>query len=270
MRAASVGFQCPDCVKEGASSVRPRVGAYGGTARHGEQPLVTFGLIGINLVMFVVTAGYALTTFGSGTVSYSSAFLHLAQLPQALGPTTGDGVAQGAYYRLLTACFLHFGILHIALNMFCLYQLGPYLEQALGRLRFIALYLIAGLGGSALSYAAGPALGISAGASGCVFGLFGAYYVLQRRHGLDSSSIVSTIALNLVFSFAVPGIDWRGHIGGLVAGGLMAGALVYAPRERRTLVQAGGALGVLLLIVVMVALRTHDLNSTPVPGLVGG
>ncbi len=269
MRQAAVGFQCPDCVKAGSKSVRTARGAYGGTARSGEQPLVTMVLIGINLVMFVVTAGYRLTTFGSGTVTYSSLFLKLAQIPTAFA-STGDGVAQGGYYRLLTACFLHFGILHIALNMFCLWQLGPALEQVLGRLRYVVLYLVAGLGGSALSYAAGPVLGISAGASGCVFGLFGAYYVLQRRRGLDSSSIVSTIALNLVFSFTVPGIDWRGHIGGLVAGGLMAAALVYAPRERRTLVQLAGAAGVLAIIVIMVAVRTHDLNAMPLPGAFSG
>jgi membrane associated rhomboid family serine protease len=270
MRSASVGFQCPDCVKQGAASMRPVVGAYGGTARHGAQPLATFVLIGINLVMFVVTAGYALTTFGSGGASYSRLFLHLAQLSSAPdNPVTGEGVAQGGYYRLLTACFLHVGILHIALNMLCLWQLGPYLEQVLGRLRFAALYLIAGLGGSALSYAAGPPLGISAGASGCVFGLFGAYYVLQRRRGLDAGSITSTIALNLVFSFAVPGIDWRGHVGGLIAGGLMAAALVYAPKDRRTLVQAAGAAGVLLLVVAMVAVRTHDLNAA-MGGVLGG
>jgi membrane associated rhomboid family serine protease len=261
MRPASVGFQCPDCVKAGNAGLRTPKAAYGGTSHGGS--LVTYGLIGLNLLMFVVTAGYRLSFSGG---SYSELFLQLSLRPttvfngqHVIG--TGDGVAEGAYYRLLTSTFLHFGVIHILLNMLCLYQLGPYLEGALGRVRYLAVYLLSGLGGAALSFAAGPANENAAGASGAVFGLFGAFYVLQRQRGLDASAIVSTIGLNLFFSFAVSGIDWRGHVGGLIAGGLVAAAIVHAPRERRALVQVGGSVGVALLIVVMVAVRAHELRN---------
>jgi membrane associated rhomboid family serine protease len=176
--------------------------------------------------------------------------------------STANGIAQGQYYRLLTAMFLHFGIVHLALNLWCLWLVGPSLERALGRLRFAGLYVLAGLGGSALSYALGPVSQIAAGASGAVFGLFAAFWVMQRRTGQDASQISVIIGLNLVFSFAVPNIDWRGHVGGLVFGALLAAAFVYAPTgSRRNALQAGGALAVAAMVAVMVAVRTAQLTA---------
>jgi membrane associated rhomboid family serine protease len=172
------------------------------------------------------------------------------------------GVADGDYYRLLTSTFLHFGLLHIALNMYCLFLLGPALEQALGRLRFGVLYLLSGLAGSALSYALGPANEMAAGASGAVFGLFAAYYVLERKRGGDATQITATIAINLFFSFSVPGIDWRGHVGGLIGGALVTAALVYPPVGRqRALLQALGCVAVGVLVVAVVAARTAQLTA---------
>lgn len=263
MRSAAVGFHCPECVKEGHATLRQAQAAYGGKVR--TNPEVTYVLMGLCAVFFVLTAGGGGIGFGGGL---SELFQKLALTPSYHvvvvdgAPTLAEGVAQGQYYRLLSSMFLHFGLIHIALNMYCLWLVGPTLERALGRLRFAALYLLSGLGGSALSYALGPVSEIAAGASGAVFGLFAAFWVLERRHGRDASQIGVTIVLNLVFSFAVPNIDWRGHVGGLVVGALVAAALVYAPPgKQRALVQALGAVAVGLVVVGVVVARTAQLTG---------
>jgi membrane associated rhomboid family serine protease len=263
MREASVGFQCPDCVKQGSKAVRPVKAAYGGRAR--AVPYVTYTLIAINVVMLVAT------TTGSGILSgdvTNAVFRKLALIPTNTvfpdgngGAVLEHGVSDGNYYRLLTSMFLHFGVIHLALNMYGLYLLGPALEQAFGQVRFAATYLLSGLAGAALSYALGPQHEVAAGASGAVFGLFGAFYVLGRRRNLDVSSITTIIALNLVLSFSLSGIDWRGHVGGLVAGAALSWVVVYAPdHKHRSLYQLAGIAAVALVVVGMVAVRTSQLS----------
>ena len=138
-------------------------------------------------------------------------------------------------YRVLTAAFLHGGLLHLALNMLALWTAGRSLEPVLGRARFALLYLGSALGGGVLSAALGPALTPSVGASGAVFGLFGALLVLSRWFGADVRSLATLVGTNLVFGFVVPGIDWRAHVGGLLAGAvvaaLMAPTLRTPPRR---------------------------------------
>lgn len=266
MRSAAVGFQCVECVKLGAATIRAPKAAYGGSAR--ARPEVTYALLGLNVLMFLATVGSGSPLGFGGQVS--SLFQKLALTPslhcdysQLDGAcTVVKGVAQGQYYRLLTSMFLHFGFIHLALNMYCLYLVGPALERALGRLRFGALYLLSGLAGSALSYALGPQQEIAAGASGAVFGLFAGFYVLQRRRGGDVSQIGVTIGLNLVLSFTISGIDWRGHVGGLIGGALVTAALVYPPAGRqRALLQAAGCLGVGLVVLAVVVARTAQLTA---------
>jgi membrane associated rhomboid family serine protease len=263
MRSAAVGFQCVECVKQGAATIRAPKAAYGGKAR--ATPEVTYALLGLNVLMFVLTAGGGGVGFGG---SLSKLFQDLALRPCVALFQDGTcasglgGVADGQYYRLLTSTFLHFGVIHIALNMYCLYLVGPTLERALGRLRFSALYLLSGLSGSALSYALGPTSEIAAGASGAVFGLFAGYYVLERRRGADVSQISVTIGLNLVLSFTISGIDWRGHVGGLIGGALVTAALVYPPAGRqRALVQALGCLCVAVVVAGVVVARTAQLTA---------
>ena len=147
---ASVGFQCPECVKAGAKTIRVPKGTFGGTVAR--VPLVTRALIGINVVLFVVTAGYQLSL--NGSEGYSQAFIDLALIPTRLRIGTGngtstvvDGVAHGEYYRLVTSMFLHFGFVHIALNMFMLYVSGPVVERILGHWRFALVYLAGGFAG---------------------------------------------------------------------------------------------------------------------------
>jgi membrane associated rhomboid family serine protease len=262
MRSAAVGFQCPECVKEGHASVRRARAAYGGRAH--DEPYVTYALMALCAVLLVATGSIA---YGLGG-SLSRMFQDLALRPCTVVTVDGrclpgvGGVFDGQYYRLLTSMFLHFGVVHFGLNMWVLYLVGPSLERVLGRLRFATLYLLSGLGGSALSYALGPTSEVAAGASGAVFGLFSAFWVVQRRRGGDVSGIGATIVLNLVFTFAVPNIDWRGHVGGLVTGALVTTALVYAPNGRqRALVQVAGVVITALLVVGLVAARTVQLQG---------
>lgn len=264
MRSAAVGFQCVECVKQGQSTVRSPKAAYGGKAR--QNPEVTWALLALNGFFFLLTIGSGAALGFGGQVS--ELFQKLALRPCVVAFTDGTcvgglgGVGDGQYYRLLTAMFLHFGVIHLALNMYGLYLLGPELERALGRLRFAALYLLSGLAGSALSYALGPQNELAAGASGAVFGLFAGFFVLSRRRGTDVSQISVIIALNLVFTFSISGIDWRGHVGGLVGGALVTAALVYAPEgKQRRLVQGLGCLAVAAVIVALVAARTAQLSA---------
>jgi membrane associated rhomboid family serine protease len=261
MRSAAVGFQCVECVKQGSASIRPAKAVYGGRAR--TSPDVTHALLLLNGLFFLLTQGWGLG-FGGGAVSRWFDRLALRPCFAPLGTCMpgGGGVADGEYYRLLSSTFLHFGFIHLFLNMYCLYLVGPPLERALGRLRFSALYLLSGLAGSALSYLLGPQNELAAGASGAVFGLFAAFYVVERRRGSDVSQISVTIGLNLFLSFAIAGIDWRGHVGGLVGGGLVTAALVYAPPGRqRVVVQALGCAAVAGVVVAMVAVRTAQLTA---------
>jgi hypothetical protein len=135
--------------------------------------------------------------------------------------------------------------------MWALLVIGGPLEQLLGRVRFVAIYLLSGLGGSVLSFSTGPLLVKAAGASGAIFGLFAAMYVVNRHRGLETGPIVGLIAINLVFSFTFAGIDWRGHVGGLIVGAVVAAVLAFAPRgPQRDRIQAAGCVGVALLLVV--------------------
>ncbi|WP_328349676.1 rhomboid family intramembrane serine protease [Mycobacterium sp. NBC_00419] len=238
MRSAAVGHQCVDCVAAGAQSVRPVRTAFGGVQRTG-APVVTYGLIAANVLMFVL----------------DMASRGLRQELVLWAPA----VASGEYYRLITSAFMHYGIAHILFNMWALYVLGPPLEQHLGRLRFGALYGLSALGGSVLVYLVAPIGSATAGASGAVFGLFGATFVVARRLNLDIRFLVILIAVNLVMTFTLPGISWQGHLGGLATGALIAAAYVYAPRDNRTLVQVAVTIATLVVFTGLIVWRTADL-----------
>ena len=175
------------------------------------------------------------------------------------------GVADGQWYRLITSAFLHeplgsgLGIFHIAFNMWALIIVGPQLEQVLGRLRFLAVYLVSALGGSVLFYLIGPVNTPAFGASGAIFGLFGAYFVMARRLRVDSRQIVFLIALNLVIGFVVRNIAWQAHIGGLIAGAALTAAYAYAPKQNRALIQLAATVGIVALIIAGVVLRDYQL-----------
>jgi membrane associated rhomboid family serine protease len=249
MIPASVGFQCPECVKQGNSSVRQARTVFGGRVTD-DPGWVSKVLIGLNVVAFVLQ---------QAVDGFTTRFFDLAALPP------GDpviGVASGEYYRLLTSAFLHGGVVHLLLNMYALYLFGPPVEAALGRVRFAALYLVAALGGSALSYAFANPVQPSLGASGAVFGLLGAFLVINRRLGRDTSGVMVLLAIIFAYGFLVPRIDWRAHLGGLVVGALCAAVIAYAPTDRRrTAVHVLGLVAILLVVLGVVAWRTADLTS---------
>jgi membrane associated rhomboid family serine protease len=140
-------------------------------------------------------------------------------------------VEAGQYERLITATFLHAGLVHLASNMLALFIVGAPLERAIGSARFGVVYLASALGGSFLALALSPPNSLGVGASGAIFGLFGAVAVLHRRVGANFRGIGTLIGLNLVISFALPGISWQAHIGGLLTG-VVVGALVGLRRRR--------------------------------------
>ncbi|MEE6168094.1 MULTISPECIES: rhomboid family intramembrane serine protease [unclassified Mycolicibacterium] len=247
MRSAAVGHQCVECVNEGAKSVRAPRTQFGGKPSNG-TPVLTYGLIAVNVLMFV--AQMASKNLESELTLWS------------------PGVAiHDQYYRLITSMFLHYGITHLLFNMWALYVVGPPLEAWLGRLRFGVLYALSGLGGSVLVYLLSPLQSATAGASGAIFGLFGAIFVVARRLRLDVRWVAAVIGINLVFTFVGPAlgtgaISWQGHVGGLVTGAAVAVAFVYAPRAHRNAIQAGVSVGALLIFVALIAFRTNQLLTS--------
>lgn len=245
-RPAAVGIQCIDCVTASARAARPTVTRFGGRFRD-SRPVATYSIMGICVVVYVVQL-----LVPSITMQF------------AFSPARGWDEP----WRALTAAFLHSPsmLLHIALNMVFLWQIGPYLEGLLGQARFVALYLLSAIGGSvgvvllvpaptAVLHTAAEAQTYAAwgtgmvGASGAVFGLFGALFVLNRRMGRSSAALYAVLAINVVFGFVYPGIAWQAHLGGLLSGA--AGAAVIArlsgPGLRRWQLPA---LGLIFLLVV--------------------
>ena len=269
MRDASVGFQCPDCVQQGRQATRSGRTAYGGL-RPTNAGLTSFVLIGINAVVWLAV----LATGGQGGWLYYWLSLHARGLctagdgyypgvgaeqicQQINGASWVPGVADGAYWQLLTSAFTHAQPWHIAFNMLALYVLGPQLELAIGRARFLALYLLSALSGAAFVYWLAGEYTTTIGASGAIFGLMGALLVVVHKVGGDYRTVLTWIAINFVFTFLFSGISWQGHLGGFVGGAVVAAVIVYAPRgPRRTLVQVSGMTAVGVLTVAAILLRT--------------
>lgn len=244
-RAAAVGFQCVDCVNETARTTPEVRTVYGGAVATG-KPRVTFGIIAVCAVV------YALQWLIPGQVVYEQfAYNNVFATPQY-------GVLEP--WRMLTAAFLHSpdSLLHIILNMYTLWIFGQALEPLLGRARFLALYLISAVGGSVgyllLNPVLVPGQGLVGvvGASGAIFGLFGAMLLVQRHRGGETRQLWVLIAINGVIGFLIPQIAWQAHLGGLITGGLCAAVLAYVPRgPRQRLLQAAGLAGVLLLLIAV-------------------
>ncbi|MFF4800144.1 rhomboid family intramembrane serine protease [Streptomyces sp. NPDC001351] len=251
---ASVGFQCPECARgdsgtgHSPAAARPRTIA-GGTVT-ADPRLLTKILIGINVAVFIAVHVQP---------SLLDHLVLIGEWPPAPFKTT-QGVADGEWYRLVTAMFTHQQLWHIAFNMLSLWWLGGPLEAALGRARYLSLYFASGLAGSALTYLLASPTQASLGASGAIFGLFGATAVLMRRLNYDMRPIIALLVINLIFTFGWSNIAWQAHIGGLVAGVITGYAMVHAPREHRALVQYGTCALVLVVVVVLTLVRTAQLT----------
>jgi membrane associated rhomboid family serine protease len=215
---AQVGSHCVECAKQARPDVRTRTRYW--TAR--QPTLVTYSLIALNLAVFAWVAFEDPDSLTSNSLTRGQADLVLFK----------PLLAQGEWYRLVTAGFVHFGIIHIALNMWLLFQLGQLLEPAIGRIRFVLLYFAALLAGSAGALIMQPN-DFHGGASGAVFGLMGAAFVGLRHRGVNplSTGLGTVLVLNLIFTFTIPGISIGGHIGGII-GGAVAGWVVLAPNYK--------------------------------------
>jgi membrane associated rhomboid family serine protease len=248
MIQAPVGHHCPACVHQGNRGVRQIQWKPSSPMNPSARPPVTpvvKALIAINVVAYVLT--------GVVHTAWENTY---AQFPPAIA-------LNGQVYRLLTAAFLHANVLHIGLNMFALLIFGPMVEMALGRNRFIALYLLAALGGSVCSYFFGPVLVEAVGASGAIFGVLGAWLPLSRSRRGDMVGISVLIGVNLLFSFSIPGIDWRAHVGGLVTGvvvGGLFGLAEHRPPAQRRAIEIGTCAAVLLLLALLVHVRTDQIK----------
>jgi len=244
MRPASVGFQCPDCVAVGQASIRrPRrtTKARVTVAKFGP---VTAGLIGANVLAFLITVA---TAGGQIMANYTSpVFADFATAPVL--------VADGQWWRMLTGAFLHYGLTHLAVNMFSLYILGRDLEQYLGSVRYAAIYFLSAIGGSvAVLFFAEPFASV-AGASGAIFGLLGATGVALYQRKANLRSLFAILAINVFISF-LPGISLAAHAGGFVVGAV-AGAIVIYGRRRSQAITAGLS----ALAAVIVALTILGAN----------
>lgn len=261
---AAVGFHCPEC----AGATRGASAAGGGPARpdvrprtvsgavHAADPfLVTKLLIGINVAVFLLELAVGdrlLFDYGLNANSFAS--------PGS--PRISTGVADGEWYRVITSGFLHerTNPLHIGFNMMSLWWIGAPLEQRLGRGRFLALYGLALLGGSAAVLLLAPHA-LTFGASGAIFGLFGATAVYMRRMRYDMRPVLGLLAINIFFSFTWANVSWQGHLGGLVAGTAVALGMLYAPRQRRELVQWGTCVAVLAVSVLLSVIAVAQITS---------
>jgi membrane associated rhomboid family serine protease len=257
LRSAAVGQQCVECIREGSRGTRRATALFGGRVTN--RPVVTWTLVAINVLAYL------------GELINSNALINNGAMVGRFNATIG--VADGQFYRLLTSAFLHqppgggFGIFHIAFNMWALIVVGPALERMLGRARFLAVYLVSALGGSVFFYLIARPTAVGLGASGAIFGLFGAWFVLSRRLHLDARMVVGLIAVNLLISFTVSGIAWQAHVGGLIAGSALTAAYAYAPRNNRTLTQIAATVAMLALLVIGVVVRDHQLAHAVALGL---
>jgi membrane associated rhomboid family serine protease len=175
----------------------------------------------------------------------------------------GASVAvNGESYRLVTSAFLHVGFTHLALNMIALWFVGAAVEARLGRWRYLTVYLMSALGGSVLSYAVDSPFQASVGASGAVFGVFGALFVLSVKLKFELGGLIALIVINAVIGF-VPGlnINWRAHLGGLIVGSVLTAVMIYAPQRSRVIWSVGATVLLFLGLAGLTVARTAEINA---------
>ncbi len=232
---AAVGVHCPECTREARMSAprrKPAVVSAARIAMNNGAPVATYSIIALCVVVFAIQYLTGGPNNGIATMALLDYSPWVPSEP----------------WRMLSALFLHASFIHIGLNMFSLYIFGPILERMLGRTRFIVLYLLSGFGGSLAVLLIAPGIPVL-GASGALFGLFTAFFVIQRGLGGNGNSLLILIAINLVIGF-IPGfnIAWQAHVGGLVVGAVVALVLMKTRRTDQRTVQ------ILLLIGVAAAL----------------
>jgi membrane associated rhomboid family serine protease len=254
LRAAAVGQQCVDCVRDGHQGSRPARGTFGGAPSR--RAVVTWSLLAVNVILYLVELAKPGLANSWSLLGYAS--------PSGYPPY--EGIASGQWYRLITSAFLPptgtTGLMDIVFNMWALFVVGPGLEKLLGWSRYLGVYLLSAIGGGVAYYLIVPPNQSALGASGAIFGLFGAWFVVSRRLRLNPGGILTLIGINLAFSFIYHNsIAWQAHIGGLITGTLISAAYMYAPKKGRTAIQVTASVVVLGILVAIVAYRTGQVHG---------
>lgn len=238
---AAVGVHCPECVRESRASAPKTKSRFVTAFRPGsDRPVVTFSIIALCVVVFLLQ----LATGGTqGVVSRALVYYPFGTLVEP--------------WRMFTSIFAHGSILHLLFNMYTLYLFGSMLEQALGRARYLALFLLSGFGGSVAVLLLAPSSAVL-GASGAIFGLMGAFVVIQRGLGGTNRTLLVVLGLNLVFPFLVPSnISWQAHVGGLVVGGLLGLIFIKTRARRQRLMQIGLIAAVAVALIALILVRIY-------------
>ena len=255
---AAVGQHCVDCVRASGRDT-PRATVVGPRGIGSKTPWATYVLLAVNIAVFVATVAQA----GSFTEVRGSRIFYE-------GALFGPFLADGEYWRLLTAGFLHFSLIHVAVNMFSLYILGRDVEITLGTARFVGIYLASLLGGSAMVMLFENPNAINAGASGAIFGLMGATLVVVLRAKVPAGFVLGVIGLNIVLSLTIPNISLWAHLGGLVFGAAAAAGVLYGPgllparsRTARNVAAVGWAsiAGLIVLALLIGVVRAATLTA---------
>ncbi|HTG47769.1 MAG TPA: rhomboid family intramembrane serine protease [Actinomycetota bacterium] len=272
MLPAAVGHQCPECVKEAKQEfVRPARSRVTSPAR---------GLTVTNVLLLIMVAVFALEVALGGTGSLltgpdGSILIRMGANVGLAQPANGGcliGIAAGQYWRLVTPIFLHAGVIHIAFNGYALYIVGNVVEQELGWRRFLAIFFVTGIFASAASYTFGSYAVPGVGASGAIYGLFGAFFAYNWRWrsspvaAMRMRSMATLIAINLVLSFSIKFIDWHAHVGGLIAG-IVMGLAAEGVRNRTVRMVAFPVAAIALLLVgaALVTAHTQTLRTLAGP-----
>ncbi|NII52282.1 rhomboid family intramembrane serine protease [Frigoribacterium endophyticum] len=241
---AAVGVHCPECVREARGSaprVKPAVVTrFRGAAAAG-KPVVTYSIMAVTAVVFLLQL---LTGVGNGVVTQALVFYAPVEIQQP--------------WRMVTTMFVHGSFWHILFNMYSLYIFGAELERQLGRARYSALYFIAGIGGSAAVAVLAPS-SVVLGASGAVFGLMAAFFVIARSLGSRSIQLLVLVAINLALGFILPSVAWQAHVGGLIVGGAVA--FLYSKTRHRSkhALQTGVLVALGVAVVAITLLRSAQL-----------
>lgn len=264
MIPAPVGYQCPECVAQARKEFKQGPGHRVATARGAAR-----GVTATKALLVAILAGFILevSAGGGNALVQGPSQQHLLDLG-ALSPLL---VAHGQYWRLFTAMFLHAGLLHIAFNAYALYLFGTMMEDALGRARYVLIFFVTGFLASVTSYAFGSVEAIGVGASGAVFGVFGAFiaYNYRRRHLAAAAAnlrwAMTLILLNAFLAIGFRAIDWRAHVGGLVAG-VAAGFVVegWGPSGQRAFIRVAGFAALIAIGVGLVLWRTSQIQAMPI------
>lgn len=233
---APVGVRCPECMAEAAAAMpKQRSPLLRAVRRGSSTPVVTYSILAVTVGVFILQ------------------FLSQGAVTRALGYAPPLTLIEP--WRMLTVALVHnSNFFHILFNMYALFVLGPLLEQLVGRWRFAVTYVLSTLAGSVAVLWLAPATFVI-GASGAIFGLFGAFFVIQRRLGGNNAQLMIVLGINLAIGFVLPNISWQAHVGGLIGGAIVALIFVRTRRRQQTALQIGLLVAFAALLIGGTVLR---------------